>query len=561
MSTLDTRRGWTLDTLAALALGVFAFGFRLLSLRNLSNDHFMHMVWSQQLLGGDLPGRDFLDPGMPMAIVLSAGAQWLSPGPFSEAVLSIALLAVACAATTLLTARLTRSTTAGVLAGLFAVGLFTRLYGYPKVLVPAVSLLLCYAYAASPGTRRLFALALWLAIGAMLRHDLGVYAAAAVPVVLAITHWGDLRGMGRAAATFAGLLILVAIPYTVYIQLTEGVGEHLRIGAEFAKTDAHQILLAEFPTFEWLEQGTVSAWTRLDSATALFYLARLLPFAGLVLLVAGRRSVSRPVAATVAGALVVLALFDVGILRHPVESRVRDIAAPLAVVALWMCADLVRRARAPRPGGLALAGGVVAVVVAAGSAAATWHAGNLSERWDDTRIADGWEKVGESLGEVKRTGTVWPWSDFWPQNELPAVIPWLDECFDPSDRMLITWFGPEYYFFARRAFGGGQGFLYPGRAFDGLGDQQAMVTRMEQDEVRVVLINEDRGSIAALPLVQAYIQDRFLPIGSFRMYDDTEVVIAVDRQLTARASWGAEGWPCQFVGREALARGGPGPRP
>jgi hypothetical protein len=49
----------------AVAIGVLAFGFRLITLRDLTNDHYMHLAWAQQLLFGQMPGGDFVDPGMP----------------------------------------------------------------------------------------------------------------------------------------------------------------------------------------------------------------------------------------------------------------------------------------------------------------------------------------------------------------------------------------------------------------------------------------------------------------------------------------------------------------
>ena len=83
----------TVGTTAA-AVGMLAFGFRLVTLRDLTNDHYMHLAWAQQLLFGQLPGRDFVDPGMPLMYTLSAFVQHLWPGPFSEGVLTCLLLAV-----------------------------------------------------------------------------------------------------------------------------------------------------------------------------------------------------------------------------------------------------------------------------------------------------------------------------------------------------------------------------------------------------------------------------------------------------------------------------------
>src|SRR5215510_11223244 len=114
MTSTSSHRGrW-----AALALGILTFAYRLLSLRNLPNDHYMHLQWADELLSGHLPGRDFVDPGMPLTYALSAAVQALVPTPFADAVLWTAVLAVSTGCVSLIVTRLTSSTLAGVAAGL-----------------------------------------------------------------------------------------------------------------------------------------------------------------------------------------------------------------------------------------------------------------------------------------------------------------------------------------------------------------------------------------------------------------------------------------------------------
>src|SRR6476661_1882608 len=108
----DKLRPSRVDIFAAAA-GVLAFAFRLMLVRDLSNDHYMHLAWAQQLLFGELPGRDFVDPGMPLAYLVSAFVQTLSSGPFSEAVTCCLMLAVAAAVTFLVAKDMTGSVAAG----------------------------------------------------------------------------------------------------------------------------------------------------------------------------------------------------------------------------------------------------------------------------------------------------------------------------------------------------------------------------------------------------------------------------------------------------------------
>src|SRR5262245_15962528 len=106
----------------------------------------MHVAWGQQLLFGDWPGRDFVEPGMPLVVVLSALGQGLWPGFFSEAVLGITMVSVAAGFACAVAAGLTRSIVAGLAAGVLVAASYPRLYSYPKLLVPAVALWLVARY-------------------------------------------------------------------------------------------------------------------------------------------------------------------------------------------------------------------------------------------------------------------------------------------------------------------------------------------------------------------------------------------------------------------------------
>src|SRR5688572_22475082 len=161
---------------AALLAGSGAFAFRILALRGLPNDHYMHLAWAQQVLFSDLPGRDFVDPGMPLLYILSALVQLVWAGPFAEALLTAGMLAIAASTTLLLVARVT-TLWIGIAAALFQVALVPRLYSYPKILVPAVALLLFHRYATSPGLSRLLQLSAWTGFAILLRRDLGLIAA------------------------------------------------------------------------------------------------------------------------------------------------------------------------------------------------------------------------------------------------------------------------------------------------------------------------------------------------------------------------------------------------
>jgi hypothetical protein len=61
----------------AVAAGVIAFSAEYLLFSEFSNDHYVHLAAARQIVAGDLPVRDFVDPGMPLMSGLSAIAQIL----------------------------------------------------------------------------------------------------------------------------------------------------------------------------------------------------------------------------------------------------------------------------------------------------------------------------------------------------------------------------------------------------------------------------------------------------------------------------------------------------
>src|SRR4051812_13452301 len=343
--------------MASLAAGVMAFGYRLLLVRDLTNDHYMHLAWAQQVLFGQLPDRDFVDPGMPLMYSLSAAVQSMAPGPFSEALLTCALLALAAAATLVVAADLTGSLAVGAAATLTEIALEPRLYSYPKLLVPVVALFLMQHYVRRPSRGRVVLLAAWTAVAVLLRHDLGIYAAAGFGVGLITVHTGDLRQMLRALTEYAVALVGVMLPYVIFVQWSEGVFEHLHAAVEFAKGEAHQRFLAP-PAFPfWSSPAGMASWDQTDAAVFLFYAAHVLALVCAVFLIRSRPSRSEQTPVAAAGAAMLL-LYLAVVLRHPIDSRLPDTGALLAIMGGWAIVESARRGR--------LAAAAAATVVAAG---------------------------------------------------------------------------------------------------------------------------------------------------------------------------------------------------
>ena len=537
------------------AVGALAFGFRLVTLRDLTNDHYMHLAWAQQLLFGQLPGRDFVDPGMPLMYTLSAFVQHLWPGPFSEGVLTCILLAVAASATCLVASELTGSLAFGVGAALFEIAMGPRLYSYPKILVPAVALLLIQHYLRRQSRIRLVWLAAWTGVAVLLRHDLGVYVAAGIGAALLVAHGPNWRPTLRVLAEYAVALLALMSPYVLFVLWSEGVREHLHEAIEFAKGEAHQRFVTP-PTFPFWSDAGAPSWSRMDSAVFLFYAAHALAILCLVLL---WRSYKRPTGreAVAAAGFAMLLMYLLVVLRHPIDSRIQDVAALLAINGVWVLAESWRRATVRGGASPSLVKRFVplsvALIVVAGGVVNTWILADVPNRLKETRVADGVPTIKHTIEVVKETGTVWPWERFWPAGEMSVAVRYLNTCTRPDDAVLLTWAAPEYYYFAQRRFAAGHALFLPPSAFTTAHDQARMLERIRRERIPVVLINEGRNDefANAYPEVERHIRDAYVPVGHFTVRDGSLITVAIGRGLKSTGSYQPEGWPCGFERRAA----------
>src|SRR6478735_5843271 len=105
---MHTRR-----VIVAIVVAWAAFAYRF-SAPYFHNDHFEHLSMARQMLFGEWPMRDFIDPGRPLAVALSALGQWIAPNLLSEAILTMGALAIGAALTFWLASQAARSMLLGV---------------------------------------------------------------------------------------------------------------------------------------------------------------------------------------------------------------------------------------------------------------------------------------------------------------------------------------------------------------------------------------------------------------------------------------------------------------
>jgi hypothetical protein len=537
-------------------VGLLVLLFRATSLRDLTNDHYMHLAWAQQALFGLLPGLDFVDPGMPLAWAASAVVQAVSAGPLSEAVFSSAMLGLTAALTCWVVTRLTQSHVAGVIAALSAAVLVPRLYNYPKLLVPALTLFLLQRYVEDRSSTRRIAIGVGLAAAILFRHDLGLYACVVALAALALTHRDSPHRAGKALMTVAAATALCLLPYLIYVWWSEGLIEHVRRGIEFSKGESHQLQYA-WPTFPSMTIGNVT-WSIDDATAFLYYFAWALPLASLAAWRGTAHHDDRDRLPLAVASTLFLSLYLPIILRYPLDQRLPDIATPLMIVGGFVGYTALRRAfsAAWDLEGLPpvrLAAGIVGITVTvllfAGILNAA-HIGGFTRELEETRIGRGPIGVISKIRSIRQDGATWPWPAFWPNSGgFPDAVLWVRACTSADDFVLLTWASPEYFFFAQRKFASGHSMFLPPSAFTTEGDQRFMLNRLRDERPPIALINRTRDESfrRAYPMVASWIDDNYTASSSYRHYDDDEIAIGIRNDLRASFPFGSEGWPCGLV--------------
>jgi hypothetical protein len=231
-------------------LGVVCFLYRYLAFRGFTNDHYLHLARAQQMLLGEMPIRDFLDPGLPLMYALSAVPQALFARMLlPEAILVFGCLGLAAALTFRIVARLTGSLGIAAVLTLLQILVFPRSYSYPKLLLYPIAVLAIDGYARAPGTGRVAVLALVTALSFLMRYDHGLLVAVGSAAALVAVHRSEgrvrvLRSLGAYSLAMGALLA----PYLVYIQSVEGLVPYFSDAVAFSRGEGQRNPLSR-PTF------------------------------------------------------------------------------------------------------------------------------------------------------------------------------------------------------------------------------------------------------------------------------------------------------------------------
>jgi len=447
------------------------------------NDHFLWISGGRQVLVyGELPFRDFFDPGYFLQHLASAGSQRVfGYNLLGEALLSISLLSAGTAITFMLSSRISRSYAIGLLAAALVVGMYPRLYNYHKVFFLAFGLLVLWRYVDRPTTWNLVLVGLTTAVAFLFRHDNGLYMALPVVVVIVAAHWNDWGRLLRRAALYAASAILPLLPFFVFLELNGGVVAYFSSGAEWALQRRGTV--APWPTFTADASAPLSIFQPANAFVWLYALFITLPFLTLLVLacqhVRWRRvAATPPEAIKILPAAILCAVSAPLLLRTPLEARLADVVAPTAVIGAWLLGqwfgpirwqETLARSRQPRSGPsptllrqVTVASlptafrSITAVAIVGITSISVATAGELQERLEESAIFDGPTAVldrGEEVFDQLRESP--PDRELYPGDNELRLARYVRECTQPDDRLLVTSFAPQLYFYSGRAAAGG----------------------------------------------------------------------------------------------------------
>jgi hypothetical protein len=617
------------------------FLFRFLT-AELTNDHFVHLSRGWQILQGEVPVRDFFDPGLILQYYTSTAALALSGhNLLGEAIVTCLFVAAGAGLAFVEAARLSRSLWIATAATTLVVVSSPRLYNYPKMFFYVLALVAGWHYATRPTRGRAAVLALVTALAFLYRHDHGVYIGVSSAALLAIVHWPDWKTATARLAQYGLVGLLLLAPFLAFVQATAGLPRYVRgISPQadralsiqfnwlpFAVDTRAPLAVVRPPTarrvnLRWAdgiaeadrwrlearyglrrpmhEDGSTwsyvltdesregiaavvddplvadthgidragrridldESWVvRLQRAVPLlrarllpgvfsegnalawwYYLTLLLPPAALLLLGAllWRGRIERREAAVVAMTALLGLVAVQTLVRGSPDSRLPDVAGPMAVIGAWMAGRWVHATAMSGRKYARLAPPLAVLLLTAWSIGTNAHIGQGIET---SRILTGPAGVWWRLGVVvDRLGErpIANWTA--DQAGLAGLTRYVFECTAPADRVLVTWFEPRVFFYAERRFAGGQVYLHP-NWHASRADQRLTIERLEAQRVPLILEREDQEYEPRFPLVHAWVEEHYedVPIAAPRMRGYR---VRVDRRLTPSGTYEPLGLPC-----------------
>lgn len=280
---------------------------------------------------------------------------------------------------------------------------------------------------------------------------------------------------------------------------------------------------------------------RSNAVAALFYVCWLMPIVTLLLAWRGDVRDRETLALVLMAAAVQLAM-NVSMLRDPLDSRIRDVVTPFAVM-LAFAAGAAAAVRGTRQEAFFGKAGAVAIVTGALAVAAAL--GPLGEHVTETRVLRGLDGLRERYTELhdelapprERTGRVSPASE--------RLATYFASCTAPGDRLLAMTFAPELFFYAHRGFAGGHVAMTPGY-FVAARHEAGILDRLAREDVPLVIMDSetDREMAVHYPRLVAHVQDGYQEVGRVPVGPGKELILLAARGRTPVRRFADGRLPC-----------------
>lgn len=538
----------------ALAAGmaiafVLAFLLRFLIV-TFSNDHFTHLSRAQQILFGEWPIRDFFDPGQFLHYYASAAAQLVFGHTlFGEALLTIGAIALGAALTYGVSARLSGSRTIGACAALLSVLTLPRLYNYPKVVLYIAAVWLAWWYAQAPSRPRVGVLAAFAMLAFLFRYDHGIYIGSTMFLLLTLRHLDRPREWRTALAIYLLTVCLLLLPFAMYVQWAIGVPEYVRASTASMRMVRNGARRALAMPVNIAPPATSAADTVggdgnvfrhatgfLTQENALAWLTATVFTLPLVALAMAAWAWSRGAIARAEGAAIVaIACLGVVIARALIDNnpnaRLGDIAPVIASLGAWIAGQWLRAPVAARR-----AGQFVLLVFLVVTGWSVIEQASVVDRLHSANVHRGPDAIWGRLARMYQRLHLRPIDDWAPPSEdrgIEALGRYALRCTAPSDRLLVIGgFAPELYYYAERAFAGGQVHFIT-RWHESEAEQRLTIERLERQSVPVVFVGDNQAAFTRrFSLVASYIQAHYTPV-PFLLGGDQQWQVLVERTRPA----------------------------
>jgi hypothetical protein len=532
---------------AAIAVALLTAAWRFLTFSGFNNDHYIYLAGAQQMVLGEWPVRDFVDPGWPLMYGVSAMARLLLGRELWVELLVVAsAFAIGAGFTLAAAARLSGSIALAVMVTLLEIGLNPRSFGYPKILLYAIAGWAFVVTTRQMTQLRAGLLAVLTVVAFLFRHDHGLYIGIGSVVAVALASRRDEpRAVVRRTAMFAAAAALLLLPWASVVQYYVGLVEYLKPALEFSRAEAEGTVLRTLP---WIDlsggpvaaQGNWEAW--------LFYVFYAIPIASLgIAWWRARRGLERwsGESAGVAAIAVMAIVMNLGFIRTPLTARLPDAGAAAAILGAWLL-GVAFDARATTIRRVALTSAAAIFVLTARAVSVVGDVpGELNRAGVLNRSGAMVERIGDLNTRLRKTV---PAGSHVPSRNSEALMPffaYLERCSSPRDRLVMTGLQPDVFVLANRGFAGGQ-MAYRPAFYAAEKDQRTAIARMQSQSVPFVIIalEEETGFRGALPLVAAYVDAHYEPLAHTEVPGTRGLQLYVEKERPSIGRDDATGWPC-----------------